>query len=117
MRPASWLSSLRAGSVRPTESSDDLGGEPLELLEVVVAGRQHHVLDPTGLEVADPLDDLRRGPQEVRLLEVLERPMGTHHALEERTLQPQGLLVVGRIDQVSEVQVTVAQPIRIAPEP
>jgi hypothetical protein len=44
---------------------DDLAGEPLELLEVVIAGRQHEVLDPGRLEVADAVQDLGRGPQEV----------------------------------------------------
>src|SRR5438128_5825366 len=68
------------------EPADDVGREPLELLEVVVAGGQDHVLDARRLESPDPLDDLSRRPEEVRLLEILERPMRAHHALEDRAL-------------------------------
>src|ERR1044071_650074 len=42
----------------PCECRDDLGGESLELLEIVVAGRQHHVLHAGGLQVPDPLDHI-----------------------------------------------------------
>src|SRR5713101_5187443 len=101
----------------PSDSSDDLGREPLELREVVVAGRQDHVLDAASLQITDALDDLRRGSEKVRLLEVLERPMSAHHALEDRALEPERLLAVGRVDQVEEVQVTVTQAVWIAPVP
>src|SRR5207245_2635576 len=54
---------------RWVESADDVGREPVELLELVVARRQDHVLDTGGFEVADALDDLAGGPEEIRLLE------------------------------------------------
>src|SRR6185436_10711288 len=88
-------------------------GEPLELLEIVVAGGQDHVLDPGRLQITDALDDVARGPEEVRLLQVLERPVRAHHALEHRALQGQRLVAVVRVDQVGEVEVPVAQAIRI----
>src|SRR5882672_2807869 len=96
------------------ESWGDLARESLELLEVV-AGRQHHVLDAGGLEIENALDDLLRGPEEIRLLEILERPVGAHHALEDRTLEPERLLAIGRVDQVQKIQMTVAQRVGIAP--
>ena len=61
----------RPAGIPRLEGSHDLAREPLELLEVVVARRQHHILNAGALEVADPLDDLAGGPEEVRLLEVL----------------------------------------------
>src|SRR4029450_2462184 len=102
-------------SYQPSESSDDLSREPLELREIVIAGRQDDVLDAGRLQIPDPLDDLRRGPEKVRLLQVLERPMSPHDTLEDRALEPERLLAVGRVDQVDEVQMTVAQRVRIAP--
>ena len=51
----------------------------------------------------------RRRPEEIRLLKVLERPVGAHHALEDRPLEPQRLLTVGRVDQMKKVQVAVAE--------
>src|SRR5206468_895838 len=53
------------------ESCDDIGREPLELLEVVVARGQDHVLNPGGFETLDSRDDLARRSQEIRLLEIL----------------------------------------------
>src|SRR5678815_6181972 len=108
-----------AGPFEPSsagELPDGLRGEPLELLEVVIAGRKHHVLDAGRLQIADAVDDLPRGPQEVRLLEVLERPVRAHHPLEDRPLQLQGFVAVRGVDQVGEVQVTVAQAVRLAPD-
>src|SRR5262252_8816160 len=92
-RPGRILASRRQGSVtkgpggnaglaRPIEAADDVGREALELLEIVVARRQDHVLDAGPFEVADALDDLARGPEAVRLLEIVERAMRAHHALE-----------------------------------
>jgi len=69
-----------------------------------------------GLEVADALDDLARRSQEIRLLEVLEGPVRTHHALENRPLAAQRFRAVGGIDQVEKVEVTETQRARIAPE-
>ena len=57
----------------------------------------------------DAIDDLARRPEKIRLLEVLERSMRAHHALEVRALEPQRLGAVGRVDQVKEVQVAVVE--------
>jgi hypothetical protein len=87
-------------ALSPRRSARRLAREALELPEVAVARGQDQILDPTGFEIANALDDLRRGAREVRLLQVLERPAAAHHALEERALEPAArLLAIGRVDQ------------------
>src|SRR5262249_1634063 len=105
-----------AGLALPVEPTDDVGREALELIEIVIARRQDHVLDAGRFEVADALDDLARGPEEVRLLEILERAMGAHHALEDRPLKPERFLAIRGVDEMGEVQVAVAQRVWFAPD-
>src|SRR6202008_5072568 len=93
---------------------DDLAREALELLEIVVAGSQDHVLHAGSLEVANARDDLARGPEEVGLLEFLEAWVGAHHALEDGPRQRELPLAVVRVDQVHEVVMPIPQRWRIA---
>ena len=54
--PAATPAASRIGqSGRTLEAGDDLAREALELVEVVVAGRQHHVLNAGRFEIADSL--------------------------------------------------------------
>src|SRR5207244_13489782 len=79
---------------------DYLAGESLELLQVVAAGGEHHVLDAGALEIGDALDDLAGGAQEVRLLEVLERAVRAHDALDVRALERERFLAVGGVHEM-----------------
>src|SRR5262249_55691084 len=65
------------------------------------AGGQHHVLDAGALEIGDALDDLARRAQEVRLLKILERAVGTHDALDVRALEHERLLAVVGVHEMA----------------
>src|SRR5262245_63973413 len=109
MVPMSGSSMTRVASGLAWKAGHDLAGEALQLLEIVVAGGQDHVLDARLLQVGDPLHDLPCRAQEVRLLQLLEGAVRAHHALEARALQGEGLLAVVRVHEMSEVQVSVAE--------
>src|SRR5215510_1507698 len=104
-----------AGETLGRETGHDVASEPLELLEIVVTGGQHHVLDAGLLEIRDALDDLVRRAQKIRLLQGLERAMRPHDALEAGALQGEGLLAIVGVNEVREVEVTVTKAAGIAP--
>jgi len=83
------------------EPRHDLACTALELLQVVGAGAQDDVLNPCGLQVADPFDDLVGGAEEVRLPELLERPMPPHDALEDGSLESERFVTIRRVHQVN----------------